>query len=179
MDINNLYPLGKAKDCPVKIEFVSYLKKAAIFNNIQKLKGSNISIANDLTPKQREENKILRKHLYLAKQNESNVCYIKKNKLHVNNLIYAPNELQNFEENEFTYQIKPNSAPETPTIQTLGIREEVKKQGKTLDKCVPNTPTTSASASADNEKREKEIKETTRQAKYNKIKTRSGFISSK
>lgn len=179
-DLNNFYPLGKTENCPVKIEFLSYLKKASIFKNIQKLKGTKIAIANDLTPKQREENQILRKHLYLAKQNEDNICFIRKTRLHVNNRVYTPEELENCVEIEDTYQVKPNSAPETLTIPTCDFSEKIKKQINQLEeKSVLNTPKTSTSAYAETSKGKKEVKETGRQIRDNKIKTRSGSVSNK
>lgn len=111
-DFNDIYPLGKTDNCPIKIEFTSNLKKKNLMRNCSKLKGKNISIANDLTQKQRTEYKVLRKHLFLAKQDEKfHNSFIKGNKLYVNGESYAADELEIIE-----YQKnKPSSAPSTPT----------------------------------------------------------------
>lgn len=114
-DINNCYRLGKSVECPIKVEFVSYLKKKQILANCKNLKGTNVYIAHDLTPEQRNENQILRRHLNNARQNKNNTCFIKNNKLHINKKIYTPNDLLEIEESE-VYLINQNhSAPSTPT----------------------------------------------------------------
>lgn len=54
-DINDIYPLRKDINKPIKVELMSYLKKTYIIQNCYKLKGTNISIAQDLTDIQRNE----------------------------------------------------------------------------------------------------------------------------
>lgn len=116
LDIKNFYALGKTETAPIKVEFVSILKKNSILTNSKKLKGTNITISNDLTIKQREENKTLRKHLNLARQDENTNCFIKRNKLYVNNKIYSVKDLEQSEERvETAEKSKINSAPGTPT----------------------------------------------------------------
>lgn len=66
-DISDVYPLGKSRNSPIKIEFTSYLRKLAILKNAKKLKDSRLSISQDFTERQRRENKILRKHMIKAK----------------------------------------------------------------------------------------------------------------
>ncbi|KAG5872023.1 hypothetical protein JTB14_020056 [Gonioctena quinquepunctata] len=73
--INDVYPLGKTESCPIKIEFISHYTKETVLQNCNKLRGKQVSIAQDLTQQQREKQKILRKHLPLAKQETSNECY--------------------------------------------------------------------------------------------------------
>ncbi|KAJ8933440.1 hypothetical protein NQ314_013997 [Rhamnusium bicolor] len=172
-ELNDFYPLGKTKNCPLKVEFTSYLKKALILRNLHKLKGSNISIANDQTPKQREENKILRKHLQQAKQNVDNICFIKRNKLHINDEIYTPEELKNCEQSDIINPTKSNSEPKTPAIQTASNRAEGKEQELNLN--TPKKPTTPAESA----KGKKEVKEASKVLKENKIKTRSGTAPGK
>lgn len=109
-DISNVYKLGKKEDCPVKIEFVSYLKKSAVIRNGTKLKGTEISISHDLTEQQRQLNRILRKHLYLARQNNHTKCYIKQNKLYVDDNVYTAEELVDIEDITERKQPKPNSS---------------------------------------------------------------------
>lgn len=82
--------------------------------NAKNLKGTNISIANDLTEKQRKQYQILRKHLNLARGNKEENCFIKGNKLHVNGKIYTPEDLEDWEDTEDTPFEKPQSAPNTP-----------------------------------------------------------------
>lgn len=48
-DINDFFPLGRTENCPIKVELISYLKKRLIFKNTKKLKGTGVSITNDLT----------------------------------------------------------------------------------------------------------------------------------
>lgn len=124
-DINNLYRLGQFENSPVKVEFISYLKKIQVLKNCSKLKGTNISIVHDLTPQQRQDNQILKKHLKVAKQNRNNICYIKKNKLHINEEIYTLEQLREKENYEdFLMETKSSSAPATPiTIKTKKQQE--------------------------------------------------------
>lgn len=132
-DFGDVYPLGKSENCPIKIEFISYPKKREVLKNCNKLKGKNISIANDLTHYQRQEIKILRKHLLLARQEEKyDECYIKGNKLFVNGTAYGIEDLENIE----SVGPKHSSAPSTPTVET--IKKITPDQRK-----VPSTPKTS------------------------------------
>lgn len=123
-DFGDIYPLGKVDNCPIKIEFNSNLKKREVLKNCNRLKGKNISIANDLTQTQREEIKILRKHLFLARQDEKfKDCFIKGNKLFVNGAIYGIEDLEKHE----TFEPKTNSAPSTPTVEsTVKITADLK-----------------------------------------------------
>ncbi|XP_057663191.1 uncharacterized protein LOC130898139 [Diorhabda carinulata] len=112
-DLNNIYSLGRKERAPIRVEFVSYLKKSEVLKNAKNLKGTNISVANDLTLIQREEHKILRKHLILAKTNNHINCYIRRNKLFVDGKIYSPEELEVIETTEIN-RPKSNSEPATP-----------------------------------------------------------------
>lgn len=78
--INNISCLGKSRNCPVKVEFISRLEKTEIFRRVKILKGSGVYIENDLTAAQLEEKKILRRHLLVGKENKK-ICFIKGNKL--------------------------------------------------------------------------------------------------
>ncbi|CAH1105643.1 unnamed protein product [Psylliodes chrysocephalus] len=114
-EINEFYTLGKEKNSPLKVNFVCSWRKTEILKNCNKLKGKNISIVHEQTPKQRYESSILRKHLNLAKQDKQNNCYIKRNKLYVNENIYSVENLLGVEELANNLNKKPNSAPSTPT----------------------------------------------------------------
>ncbi|KAG5868806.1 hypothetical protein JTB14_026124 [Gonioctena quinquepunctata] len=116
-DINDYYFLGNSDTSPLKIELCSFLKKKDVFQKKSCLKGSNISIVNDLTPTQRKQYKLLKKHLNLAKQDGNKQCFIKKNRLHVNNDIYEISDLENLEKRPHNIYT-PNSAPPTPTPKT-------------------------------------------------------------
>lgn len=171
-DLNNFYPLGKKENCPVKVEFVSYLKKKSILSNGNKLKGTNVSIVNDLTIKQQHEHKILRKHLYLAKQDGNHNSYIRRNKLHVNNEIYSAQELEQQYVDGCRDLTKPNSASETPAKDSNTNFEH--PAVLTNNKPASNTPGGATGR--------KVIKETARklareETKDDKIKTRSNKIS--
>lgn len=129
-DFGDFYPLGKSDNCPIKIEFNSNPKKREVLKSCNKLKGKNISIANDLTHNQRQEFKILRKHLFLAKQEEKyKDCFIKGNKLIVNGIAYGIEDLERDE----NLEPRHNSAPSTPTIDAL--KKVVPEQAK-----APSTP---------------------------------------
>lgn len=97
-DVRDVYRLGKSKNNPVKIEFVSQATKKLVLKNCRQLKGTNISVTHDLTLKQREEGKKLRKHLSRFKENSSNKCTIKGNKLFVKNKTYTIDQLEEAED---------------------------------------------------------------------------------
>ncbi|CAG9820738.1 unnamed protein product [Phaedon cochleariae] len=95
-------------------------------NNVYSLEKT----ANDLTPKQREEANILRKHLYLARQNEEN-CYIKNNKLIVRNRIYTAAELKATED---IFEVaEAESDPGTPVF----IRKQTQKEESAIKADTP------------------------------------------
>lgn len=97
--INNIYRIGKRNNPPVIIEFVSYLRKAEIFKNPEKLKalkGTKIAISNDLCEEDRETHKLLRKHLKLARE-QNKQARIVGHRLEVENSLYTIDELENTE----------------------------------------------------------------------------------
>lgn len=110
-EISDLYTLGNQEGSPVKVEFVSHRCKKLIFEHVKKLKGTEISITNDLTIQQRQENKRLLPFLIKARAGTSEKSYIRNNRLVVGRRVYTLEELENCEED-----VKTNSAPNTPTI---------------------------------------------------------------
>ncbi|KAK9871588.1 hypothetical protein WA026_012968 [Henosepilachna vigintioctopunctata] len=83
-DITDLYPLGRNQNCPVKLELRSTFKKRSLLAKGKNLKGTNIAISLDLTDLERQENKILRKHLQIERaRSTSDRVYIGGNKLFV------------------------------------------------------------------------------------------------
>ncbi|CAG9817050.1 unnamed protein product [Phaedon cochleariae] len=129
-EISDLYTIGIGENRPLKIEFVNNFIKSKILKNCSKLKGTNIRIANDLTLKQRQDGQLLRKHLTLARLNDKNSnCFIRRNKLVVDNTSYSPEELEKSDTNE-EIVAKPNSATPIPEVPNTSIRG--KKQDKDI-----------------------------------------------
>lgn len=124
-DINNLYLSGNSQNGPVVVEFLSYIKKNSVMKNCYKLKGTTISIAHDLNFEERQKNKILRKHLNLARQNKNNVCYIKKNKLYVNGNIYTSDELENKDNIEQKLTVTPHLEKHQNTQHPHSTQNEI------------------------------------------------------
>lgn len=119
-DIDNLYRVGRNTNSPVLIEFISYLKKTIVFKNTRKLKGSKVSIAHDLCPEDREEHRILRKHLKIAKEKKLQ-AKIKGHQLEIDGELYTAEELERkSEESE-----EESSEGE---CQESGVKKNEKKQ---------------------------------------------------
>lgn len=152
-DIDDCFPLSKSDNCPIKIKFQSNLVKKNILRSCRKLKGTNISISQDLTKKQQQDNKILRKHLFLAKQEEKyKQCFIRGNRLFVDGTSYGVEDLIQEDCHTETIPDKPNSAPATPTPTippptnslTASTTEKEQTTPKTTtnsSKTMQNTPT--------------------------------------
>lgn len=130
-DLNNVYSIKSLRNT-VKVEFISNLKKTEILRNARKLKDSGISIAQDLTFMQREENKLLRKYLKKARENPVNTSYIKGNKLYVNNKCYTVDELEELD-SDLEDERKINSAPPTPTSKKYPEEEQEVFEDKTRE----------------------------------------------
>lgn len=96
-DINNIYTVGKTQKPPVILEFVSYLKKQALFLQVGKLKGTGIAITNDLCIEDREEQKILKYHQKKARD-QNLEARIKGKKLFIGNKSYSAEELGKIEQ---------------------------------------------------------------------------------
>ena len=95
-EINNVYKIGKNNKPPIVVEFVSFLKKKEIFNipeKLKSLKGTNVSISNDLCQEDRQNNKVLLKHLKIARS-ENKEAKIKGNKIEISNILYTAKELE-------------------------------------------------------------------------------------
>ncbi|CAG9763536.1 unnamed protein product [Ceutorhynchus assimilis] len=98
-DINNITQLGNTANSPILIEFISFLKKSSLFGHVSKLKGTKISIANDLCPEDRENHRILVKYLKEAKGRNLN-AKIKGNKLVIDDTAYSIEDLEAMPESE-------------------------------------------------------------------------------
>lgn len=135
-DINDLYTLGNTEDSPIKIELTTHLKKKLIFQNCRKLKDTSIFINHDLTPKQREDNKVLRRHLKLAKEDKNKTCYVKKNTLYINEKGYTIEDLLELENQENSEELRTNIGPTTsntniPSKYHDEVTKKKKEEGKT------------------------------------------------
>lgn len=131
-DLNNIYTIKTDKGIPIKIEFLSYLKKSLIFKNIHKLKNTQIFIANDLCYKDRIQLKILQKHQKLAKSKNLPTKIIGQ-KLLVNGEFFTADQLEDsvghceFEEfvsEESEEKRKSISAPSSPCPNSGSGTEE-------------------------------------------------------
>lgn len=94
-DINNVYRIGKGKERPVIVEFVSFLKKSLIFKCPQKLKAlrdTGISLTNDFCPEDRQSHKELRHHLKRARGQGQNAKIVGL-KLKIDDKLYTLDEL--------------------------------------------------------------------------------------
>ncbi|KAG5883746.1 hypothetical protein JTB14_023168 [Gonioctena quinquepunctata] len=160
-DVNNIYLIGKKGT--IILEFISYLQKLKIFQNLKKLRGTGISVSHDLGPEDQATNKILVKDLKSARVNNYQ-AHMKNHKLYVNGTPYTPKGLEDGDkESEAELLPKANSAPHTPstshkkdskkdTIENTGVfenpkdieepaKEENPKNTKTTVE-VKNKPTT-------------------------------------
>lgn len=145
--IKNIHCLGSQKNCPVKVEFVSYLTKKNIFANCKKLKGTGISIAHDLTAQQRADLVVLKRHLQTHRLDKNKKSFIKGNKLIVDEIEYAVEQLLEIEQGEeFPDEVtKTNSTPATPTQPLI---REVFEEEKSHQAAKPNITTPKISGSS-------------------------------
>lgn len=113
-DISDVYPLGRNRNSPLKIEFFSKAKKQVVLDNCRKLKGTGVVISHDLTYKQREERKTLKAHQD-KQRTLGKKSYIRGNKLIVEDQKFSIEELEGLEVEEVECIQKASSTPATPT----------------------------------------------------------------
>lgn len=147
-DINNIYKIKSEKGTPIKVGFVSYLKKSLIFQNIHKLRGKKkIFITHDLCFEDRKDLKILQQHLKLART-KNQFAKIKGNKLVVNEDIFTVGQLKMMNLVEFQEQTeeastanclypKSNSAPSTPNSNAENQFFDVTESSASIENSVP------------------------------------------
>ncbi|CAG9764357.1 unnamed protein product [Ceutorhynchus assimilis] len=138
-DINNIYRLGKGDDAPVLIEFISFLKKSEIFENPEKLrslKNTQYAISNDLCEEDRKTQKILRKHLKQAKE-ENKVAKIRGLRLEINNTLYTVEELEQLSESETEASSSDESDSSQTTEQGQKIHNSRQNKNKRKNKKSP------------------------------------------
>lgn len=123
-DLSDVFPLNNSSNPPIKLEFVSHRTKDLIFENVSKLKGTNIAIRHDMCYEDRLDNKVLVKHLKAAREKQL-TAKIKGNKLIINGDPYTAKQLKVAEEEEVIEtgvtqnpkkrEREANSAPSTPS----------------------------------------------------------------
>lgn len=148
-EINNAYLVGqKALNVrPVIVEFVNFTKKTEIFKNCNKLKGSAVSISNDLTIKEREVTRVLVRNLKEARGKKLS-AKIKNNLLYIGDDIFTYEQLLNksntLEDEVFIETSSTRlslSAPSTPLRQTNQLEKENLQSTKTEEvKFTPVSP---------------------------------------
>lgn len=134
-DINDFYCLNVPKK-PIKLDFISNLKKREVFRNCKKLKGKNIGITNDLTFCQRQDYKILRHHLSIARQNKGIKSYIKGNRLIIGQDEYTIEELKHT-----NFTPLPSSEPSTLSSTRSPVEEDIANQVNNTNEQVVCTQT--------------------------------------
>lgn len=92
-EIVNAYRFGTSTPRVTVVKFVSYHKKVEITKNGKLLKGTQYAIANDLTKNEQDTQKVLRKHLNKARQ-QNLPTKIVRNKLLIESTLYTAEELK-------------------------------------------------------------------------------------
>lgn len=146
-DFNNIYKIGKGTDRPIVVEFVSFLKKKEIFSKPEKLralKGTDISVSNDLCQEDRRDQKILRGHLKTAREKGQQARLV-GNKLEVDKKLYAIRDLKEDSASEYESEETPSDADHEPQSGTstadVARRAVCVKDGKAKRKASTPSPT--------------------------------------
>lgn len=115
--------VGKDKKSVV-VQFVSYLKKASIFPNVKKLKGSGVAVTNDLCFEDREERKILQIHQKQARE-QNLEAKIRRSLLIIGENTYTVEDLNKLDKKATSY---------TDTELEDSPEETEEEDGKNRDK---------------------------------------------
>lgn len=153
-DINNVYSFGKQTTRkPIIVKFVSYLTKKEVLRNSRKLKGTGISVVEELSLEEIKENRILRQHLNKARSNKLN-AYIKNKKLTINGQEYTAQQLAEEAEdtetentsmtssNKLEQTSQPKSGPSTPNTTRKELQKEQEHTRKEESLKLEKTATT-------------------------------------
>ncbi|CAG9759742.1 unnamed protein product [Ceutorhynchus assimilis] len=167
-EIDNAFTFGQEENRKhILVKSTSFLKKKEILANGKKLKGTGISISEDLTKEEREESKILRKHLKEAKEKSLN-AFIRNNQLIVNGQTFTVSELLDSDENEIEKEqeeeevdnrITNSSASATPTIRTVPFFSEEVENTEDVDEVFTKERVIKKSTKDKEKKQDKEKKE--------------------
>ncbi|CAH1109987.1 unnamed protein product [Psylliodes chrysocephalus] len=96
-DINFIrIPKEEHEKLPIIIEFIFLYKKQTVFQNVQKVKNSKISIAYDRCYQDRNDYKVLKRHLNIA-EDQNLPAKIKGRTIEINGNIYTINDLHKIE----------------------------------------------------------------------------------
>jgi len=125
-ELDDFYRIGDKtsnKRRPILIKFLREKTAKQVLKHAKNLKGSGISIAQDLPLEKRTEKKILYDFLKVAKEKKFS-AKIQHNKLHINKDVYTIETLKHLDKQSFLEPIvnkatlfPNNSAPPTPTIE--------------------------------------------------------------
>lgn len=124
-DIANVYRIGKRNGRfprPVFIALANYKKKAEIIANRSKLRGTDIFVNDDLTPKQRETRKNLQQHARRLREEGKRVS-IRAEKIVVHEDSYDVNELNASYKEVSEAEEELGLTPSTGTSD--GLRREI------------------------------------------------------
>lgn len=98
--VNNIYRLDKNKSI-IKVEFLTYIAKSLIISRRHRLKSTGIFINNDICEEDREDLKLLRQQLILARR-KNYKAYIRSNDLYVNGEKFTIEQLRNQTDSSFS-----------------------------------------------------------------------------
>ncbi|CAG9819955.1 unnamed protein product [Phaedon cochleariae] len=123
-DINNIFSFVTSQKSKIaaKIEFISYLKKISVLQEVGKLKGTQIFIANDLSYDDRQELKVLQEYLKLARSKNLN-AKIRGLRLHIDDTSYTATEVKNLDINAFSCVVDDNQRLSQSTNDDLADGE--------------------------------------------------------
>lgn len=130
-EVNNIYKIGRNPRSPIVVEFVSFYSKLSIFSEkerLKNLKGTGITLANDLCKQDRIDRKVLVKHLIEARQ-KNIPARIRGYRLEIQGQLYTASQLeQNGEESEVEYETVEDSESESidgenAVSQAVGLGE--------------------------------------------------------
>ncbi|KAG5882062.1 hypothetical protein JTB14_007724 [Gonioctena quinquepunctata] len=164
--LNNVYKLGRGKNAPVLLEFVSHLNKRKLFENPQNLRNfreKGLSISDDLSKDDREELKVLKYHLKIARS-QNHDAKIRGLKLFINDKPYTTDELRKLENNQAVSSEEENSEDEQEVSSNLARNTQI-SQTTTENSKQPKVLT-------DSSRFTKKVKKST--SKYSPKNTRSG-----
>lgn len=137
-EINNIYRIGKNVNTrrPILVSFVTTLKKQEVIRNGKRLKGTEISISEDLIDEDREERKILVEALKQAR-NQNKKAVIRGNRIIIDSTKFSATDILNDKhKNNFEFspppQRKTSSEPTTPSLKEIEFESdtdiEIEKQ---------------------------------------------------
>lgn len=112
-ELNQVYRFGRTKGTrPILVKFVTLHKKLSVLKQGVLLKNTGISIANDLTKEDREEQKILRRHLKIARTENLDAKII-KNRLKIDDTFYTADQLETIGKQHNTNREDASQSSET------------------------------------------------------------------